>query len=99
MEGKLNRSIGLELSDARRDKMTRAEMNEILSLARETRDAKDGIIQTIERLADRLEEEKEDPEAVAEVVTLMRQTKTDLATAVLENTEFDPSGNRPAGKK
>lgn len=89
---KINQLLGMELSEARRDAMTRQELETLLREAQENTDAVASIEKTVQALVEEVRNNVDDPAAVKQVLDTFSSNTDKIAKLALENTPFQPSG-------
>ncbi len=99
MEGKLNRSLGMALGDARRDNAmasttstVKAEIERLREEVTEANDVSASIIALVGGLAQQVRDNASDPHALARLADEIDGNNKKLASAVVANTPFTPSG-------
>lgn len=89
---KLNRVLGMELSDARRDKMANKSLEKLTNEVSETGNAVDGAVALLNDLSQRIRDNSDDPAALAKLADDLDAQQRKLAEAIVANTPLAPSG-------
>jgi hypothetical protein len=93
-ETRLKRLQGMALGDAKRDKLMAKSTEELRTAVEEQKDATRAAVTLIEGLADQIEGAGGDEAEITRITAEIRGTAQELAKAVTDNTQFEPSGNR-----
>lgn len=92
IEGRINRVLGMELSDARRDKMASKAMEHLMREVTENRDAVSAVEALIADLAQQIRDAGGDQDALNKLADDLDANTGRLGKAVTDNTPFQPSG-------
>lgn len=92
IEGKLNRILGMELGEARRDIMASKSFERLAQEVTENRDAVASVEALIVNLAQQMRDAAGDEEAINKLADELDANTGRLSKAVADNTPFTPSG-------
>jgi molybdopterin-biosynthesis enzyme MoeA-like protein len=92
IEKKQNRALGMELSDARRDKEMAGNLGRLATEVSKNTDATESASRLLEELEQRIRDVAGDEQAANDLADELAKNNEKLAKAVAANTPAQPSG-------